>query len=73
MSNKQEEKLKIPKGQILWETIHDGKGKIIQIITSDATKSKWHLFNVSGEKLTKIETAIIPIFEKRIQFDAEED
>ena len=60
-----EEKLKIPKGQIHWETILNEKQEIIQIITSDATQQKWFLYSVSGEKLTKIETADMPIFEKR--------
>ena len=65
-----EENFKIPKGQIHWETICDVKDNPLQIITSDLMQEKWFLYNVSGEKLTKIETASKPMFEKRKRFNA---
>lgn len=57
--------MKIPKGQILWQSFKDFDGKTIQIITSDQSKEKWFLYDVNSDgTLTKIETGKNPLFDK---------
>ncbi len=57
--------IKIPKDQIKWESILDRNKNVVQIITSDITKTKWTLFDVVDGKLVKVETGSSPRFEKK--------
>lgn len=60
-------KIKIPKGQIHWQSLCAIDGTIKQVVTSDEMKKKWHLYNVNDDgTLTKIETKDSPVFDKSI-------
>ena len=52
--------MNIPKGQILWLTKYDGKGKEQWAITSDLTRTKWTLYDVSKDKPVKVKTGKSP-------------
>ena len=52
--------MKIPKGQHLWETIYDSKGKEKWAITSDEARLKYNLYKIEDGKLTKVKTAASP-------------
>lgn len=41
--------MKLPKGQILWETIWDEKGRVKWAITSDPARITYYLYSVSGD------------------------
>jgi hypothetical protein len=41
--------VKLPKGQLLWETIRDEKGRVKWAITSDPARTVYYLYSVSGE------------------------
>lgn len=41
--------MKLPKGQILWETIWDEKGRVKWAITSDPARTVYYLYSVSGD------------------------
>ena len=41
--------MKIPKGQILWETIRDEKGRVKWAITSDPARTTYYLYSVSED------------------------
>lgn len=41
--------MRIPKGQKLWETIRDEKGRVKWAITSDPARTVYYLYSVSGE------------------------
>ena len=41
--------MKLPKGQILWETIRDEKGRVKWAITSDPARTVYYLYSVSGD------------------------
>ena len=57
--------MKIPKGQILWQSFKNLDGQIVQIITSDQRQEKWFLYDVSNDgTLIKIETGKNPLFDK---------
>lgn len=57
--------MKIPKGQILWQSFKNLDGQIVQIITSDQRQEKWFLYDVRKDgTLTKIETGKNPLFDK---------
>lgn len=59
-------KVKVPKNQILWESLYNEDKQLCQIITSDQKQEKWFLYNVSSDgELEKIETNKIPIFKNR--------
>ena len=45
--------MKPPKGQILWATYKDTKGKDKWAITSDEVRTKYYLYNLEGEKPQK--------------------
>lgn len=46
--------MKIPKGQLLWETIRDEKGRVKWAICSDAARTTYYLYSVSGETTVAI-------------------
>lgn len=52
--------MKIPKGQRLWETIYDAKGKELWAITSDEARVRYHLYKIEGNKFSKVKTAASP-------------
>lgn len=63
-------KLQIPKKETHWQTYKDKDGIIRQIVTSNADRSKYYLYNVKEDgSLTKIETAASPVFDKCIVND----
>lgn len=58
--------MKLPKNQILWESIYDVNGQLSQIVTSDKDQEKWFLYDVSSDGgLEKIETGKNPLFKNR--------
>ena len=52
--------MKVPKGQYLWLTKYDAKGKPKWAITSDTARIKWYLYNLEGEKPVKVKTGKSP-------------
>ena len=58
--------IKPPRGEQLWVSIWDVENKHrIQIVTSNAMRTKYYLYNVGADgSLTKIETNDIPVFDK---------
>ena len=59
--------IKLPKNQIHWVTHKDENGTIKQIITSDESRRKYYLYDVSEDgTLTKIEVGDSPVFTKSI-------
>lgn len=55
-------RLKIPKGQIHWET-HLENGEIKRIVTSDETRRKWYLYSVGTDgTLTRIASGASPAY-----------
>lgn len=52
--------MKIPAGQTLWMTKYDGKGNPVWIITSDSTRTKYYLYKLDGEKLSKVKIGKSP-------------
>lgn len=57
------EKIKLPAGQVLQENRCNTDGNLIRIVTSDAAKAKWYLYDVSADgKLTKVCTGDSPLF-----------
>ena len=52
--------MKLPKGQHLWETIYDSKGKEKWAITSDEARLKYNLYNVTNEGWKKVKTGKSP-------------
>lgn len=58
--------IKIPKGQIRWESIYDANHILKQIVTSDEMRRKYYLYNVDNGILTKIESNTSPVFKGRI-------
>ena len=60
--------VKLPKGQLLWETIRDEKGRVMWAICSDAMRSVYILYKVYGSELKKMKTAKSPAeFEKTVE------
>lgn len=60
------ERLKIPKGQKLWELRCDVSGMLTHIVTSDELKRKWNLYSVSDSgTLTKVDSGDTPLFGRR--------
>lgn len=57
----------LPKSETLWKTIIKG-GEITQMITSNKFQDKWFLYENKKGKVTKIETAKSPVFDKEIEF-----
>lgn len=51
--------MKPPKGQVLWVIYSDAKGKEKWAITSDAGRTKYHLYFFDG-KWEKVKTAESP-------------
>lgn len=49
---------KVPKGEILWETIF--RKKHTYIVTSKPTRDFYFLYQVDGDKLTKLAKAKTP-------------
>ncbi|MBE6724942.1 MAG: hypothetical protein E7576_07075 [Ruminococcaceae bacterium] len=43
--------MKIPKGQKLWETVCDEKGRVKWAITSDPARTVYYLYSVNGDGL----------------------
>ena len=41
--------MKIPKGQRLWETFRDEKGRVMWAIASDPARTVYYLYSVNGE------------------------
>ena len=59
--------MKPPKGQILWVTYKDAKGKEKWAITSDEARMRSFLYNLEGEKPEKVKTGKSPKeFEKEV-------
>ena len=58
--------IKPPRGEQLWVSVwNEDCTKLHQIVTSNAMRTKYYLYNVSeGDKLTKIETNDAPVFNK---------
>lgn len=58
--------VKPPRGETLWVSVwNEDYTKLFQIITSNALRTKYYLYNVGdGDKLTKIETNDTPVFDK---------
>lgn len=52
--------MKPPKGQILWVTYKDAKGKEKWVITSDIARTKYYLYNLEGSKPEKVKTGKTP-------------
>ena len=57
-----EEMFKVPKNQILWATVYDGKDptKPAWAITSDAARTKYYLYKMTGDKPEKVKTGKSP-------------
>lgn len=53
--------MRIPKGQILWETFRDEVGRILYAVTSDVYRQKYTLFRADGEKAEKVAQADSPV------------
>ena len=64
-------KIKLPKGQILWERLCDKNSITRQIVTSDALRQKYYLYQVNDDNsLIKLETNTQPVFKnKRTNYD----
>ena len=59
--------MKLPKGQKLWETIRDEKGRVMWAITSDPARTVYILYKVYGDDLKKVKSAQSPKgFEKEV-------
>lgn len=58
--------VKPPRGeQLLLSVWNEDYTKLHQIVTSNAIRTKYYLYNVGeGDKLTKIETQDAPVFDK---------
>ena len=58
--------IKPPRGEQLWLSVwNEDYTKLHQIVTSNAMRTKYYLYNVGeGDKLTKIETQDTPVFDK---------
>lgn len=57
--------IKIPKNQKLCVTYKDEHNNPVQIITSDALRTKYYLYDVTKDgSITKVETNNSPIFGK---------
>ena len=52
--------MKPPKGQVLWVIYSDAKGKEKWAITSDAGRTKYHLYFLGDGKQEKVKTAESP-------------
>ena len=52
--------MKLPKGQKLWETICDEKGRVKWAITSDPARTNYILYKVDGETVEKVKSAASP-------------
>ena len=60
--------VKLPKDQLLWETIRDERGRVVWAICSDAMRSVYILYKVYGSELKKMKTAKSPAeFEKTVE------
>ena len=46
--------MKLPKGQLLWETIRDEKGRAVWAICSDPARTVYYLYSVSGENMVAV-------------------
>ena len=46
--------MKLHKGQILWETIRDEKGRVKWAITSDPARTMYYLYSVSGKNTVAV-------------------
>lgn len=44
--------MKLPKGQVLWETIRDEKGRVKWVITSDPARTVYYLYSVGTDGST---------------------
>lgn len=53
--------MKILKGQKLWETRRDEKGRVKWAITSDLMRSNYILWRMHGGELEKVKSAGSPI------------
>lgn len=59
--------MKLPKGQLLWETICDENGRVKWAICSDAMRSVYILYKVYGSEMKKVKSAKSPAeFEKTV-------
>ena len=59
--------MKLPKCQILWETIRDEKGRVKWAIASDPARTVYILYRVYGQDAKKVRSASSPMgFEKEI-------
>lgn len=59
--------MKTLKGQTLWATYYDAKGKIRYQITSDLARTRYNLYCADGSKPVKVKTAASPaVFEEEI-------
>ena len=58
--------IKPPRGEQLWVSVwNEDYTKLRQIVTSNAMRTKYYLYNVGADdKLTKIETQDTPVFDK---------
>lgn len=53
--------MKLPKGQKLWETHRDEKGRVKWAITSDLMRSSYILWMMRRGELEKVKSASSPI------------
>lgn len=53
--------MRIPNGQVLWETFRDEGGRILYAVTSDVYRRKYTLFRADGKKTEKVAQADSPL------------
>lgn len=63
------DKIKIPKNEILWVSYLDKNGVVRYITTSDIMRTKYILYSVSNEKLTKVSMGKSPTKFDEIIYD----
>ena len=60
------ETIKVPRNQIIQEILRDENNSLLQVVTSDELRRKFHLYNVEKDgALTKVESGDSPKFEKK--------